>query len=53
MQFSVYDIINKVNLIQDIIDDIVADKSIDDYTEDICDILQEYLDIIKSATVNI
>lgn len=53
MNFSVYDIIVKVNLIQEIVDKIEADEPITEHTDDIRDLLWEYNDILKCAKVRI
>lgn len=53
MQFSVYDVINKVNIIQEIIDTIELDEPISEHVDDIKDLLQEYSDILKLAKVHI
>lgn len=54
MQFSVYDIVTKLNLMQDIIDQIESgDQSLNDYVDNIHDLLQEYSDILKCAKVKI
>lgn len=53
MQFSVYDIVNKLNLMQEIIDKIEAGEIITDWSDDIRDLLLEYSDILKCAKVKI
>lgn len=53
MNFSVYEVINKVNLIQDIVDKIESGESIAEHEDDIRDLLWEYNDILKCAKVKI
>lgn len=53
MNFSVYEVINKVNLIQEIVDRIEEDRPITEYTDDIRDLLWEYNDVLKCAKVKI
>lgn len=53
MQFSVYDIITKVDTMEGIIDRIDHDYSIVENKDEIRDLLQEYMDILKCAKVNI
>lgn len=53
MNFSVYDVIVKVNLIEEIVDKIESDSPITEYTDHIRDLLWEYNDILKCAKVKI
>ena len=53
MQFSVYEIMNKLNVIQTIMDRIESDYSIVEYADDIHEILEEYSIILKDAKVKI
>lgn len=53
MNFSVYNVIVKVNLIQEIVDKIEAGEPITEYTDDIRDLLWEYNDILKCAKVKL
>lgn len=53
MNFSVYDVIIKVNLIQEIVDKIESGESIGAYEDDIRNLLWEYNDILKCAKVKI
>lgn len=53
MQFSVYDVIVKVDLIQEIVDKIESGESIAEHEDEIRDLLLEYNDILKCAKVKI
>lgn len=53
MNFSVYDVIVKVNLIEEIVDKIESDSPITEHLDDIRDLLWEYNDILKCAKVKI
>lgn len=53
MQFSVYEIMNKINVMENILGRIDSDHSIVEYTDDIQGILEEYCDILKNAKVKI
>lgn len=53
MQFSVYEIMTKLNIIQNIMVRIESDHSIVEYADDIHEILEEYSIILKDAKVKI
>lgn len=53
MQFSVYEIMNKVEFMHRMIDRIDDNVSLDDYANEIRDILEEYSDILKCTKVNV
>lgn len=53
MQFSVYEIMTKLNTIQTIMDRIESGDSIVVYANDIHEILEEYSIILKDAKVKI
>ena len=54
MQFSVYEIVDKIRCMENIVDKIEEDAQFDaNDVSDIHDLLQEYTDILKSAKVNV
>ena len=53
MQFSVYEIVAKLDVIQNIVDRIEADYSIVEQADTIRELLEEYSDILKCAKVKI